>query len=367
MLADSDLRELVAFPTGNEPVLSVYLDTETSIGNSEACKLRLRNMLKAINLPEDVSAIERYINLEHNWSGHAVALFSSAKRGFFRAYSLALPVRDMFHVGDRPSVQPLVDLLDNYGGYGVALVDKQGARLFYFHIGEMVENEAIQGDQVKHTKAGSASSLTGRRGGMVGQKNTVEETVERNMREVAESAIHFFEEKHVRRVVLGGSEDNVSLFRALLPKAWQSLVVGTLTININAPHNEVLQRTQLIGLEAEKRKEKQLIESLVTRAAKKENAVVGLEETLKAVNAGRVQTLALVENLHLAGYRCDSCGRLTSDLNKVCAECGGLIYKYPDVIELAISEVMRRGGEVQVTHPHELFISVGSIGAALRY
>ena len=112
MLTESDLRELVAFTTGNEPVLSVYLNTEPTSGNADVGKLRLRNMLKAINLPEDVGAVERYITLEYKWSGRGVAVFSSVSRQFFRAYSLALPVRDMYHVGDRTSVQPQHDPLD---------------------------------------------------------------------------------------------------------------------------------------------------------------------------------------------------------------------------------------------------------------
>jgi peptide chain release factor subunit 1 len=367
MLAESDLRELVAFTTGNEPVLSVYLDTEPTSGNADVGQLRLRNMLKAINLPEDVSAVERYITLEYKWSGRGVAVFSSASRQFFRAYTLALPVRDMYHVGDRPSVQPLLDLLDNYGGYGVALVDKQGARLFNFHLGELREQEDIEGEQVKQTKDGGASSLRGRRGGPSGQKNPAEETIERNMREAADSAAHFFEQKHVRRVVIGGTDDNVALFRSLLPKAWQSLVVGSITLNKNAPQSEVLQRTLQIGLEAERRSEARLVENLTTASAKGEGAVLGMEETLKMVNHARVQTLVLVENFHMAGYRCESCAHLTSIPQLTCPDCAGPIYKYPDVVELAISEVIHHGGTVQIIHPHEDFARAGSVGALLRY
>ena len=367
MLTESDLRELVAFTTGNEPVLSVYLNTEPTSGNADVGKLRLRNMLKAINLPEDVGAVERYITLEYKWSGRGVAVFSSVSHQFFRAYSLALPVRDMYHVGDRPSVQPLLDLLDNYGGYGVALVDKQGARLFDFHLGELREQEEVEGEQVKHTKDGGASSQHGQRGGPAGQKNTNDETIERNMREVADSAVRFFEEKHVRRVVIGGTDDNVALFRSMLPKTWQSLLVGSIALSKNAPQGEVLQRTLQIGLEAERRSEALLVDNMVTASAKGESAVMGLGDTLKMVNNARVKTLAMVENFHIPGYRCESCGHLTDSPQLTCADCGGAIFKYPDVVELAISEVLRHGGTVQITHPHEAFVRAGSVGALLRY
>ena len=364
MLAESDLRELVAFTPGNEPVLSVYLDTEPTSGNADVCQLRLRNMLKAINLPEDASAVERYISLEYKWSGRGVAVFSSVSRQFFRAYSLALPVRDLYHVGDRPSVQPLLDLIDNYGGYGIVLLDKQGARLFNFHLGELREEEDVQGEQVKHVKDGSAIR---RRSSADSQKGAMDETIERNLREVVDSAVRFFEEKHVRRVVIGGTDDNVAAFRSLLPKTWQSLVIGSFAASKNAPRSEVLQHTLKIGLEAEYYNEARLVENLVAASTRGEGAVMGLGDALLAVNNTRVKTLVLVENFHLAGYRCDSCGHLSNNPRMTCADCDGPIYKYPDVVELAISEVLHHGGAVQIIHPHDAFIRAGSIGAVLRY
>jgi hypothetical protein len=63
-------------------------------------------------------------------------------------------------------------------------------------------------------------------GGLPGQTNYAEEVAERNMREAAEFAAHFFADKNVRRVLIGGTEDNLASFRSLLPKAWQSLIVG---------------------------------------------------------------------------------------------------------------------------------------------
>jgi hypothetical protein len=74
MFTESDLRELVEF-TAPDPVLSVYLNTEPSAGNADAYRLRLRNMLKDIKLPEDVEAIERYF--------HPGILLDRAQRGCF--------------------------------------------------------------------------------------------------------------------------------------------------------------------------------------------------------------------------------------------------------------------------------------------
>lgn len=367
MFSETNLRELLEF-TSPHPVLSVYLNTEPSEGNADAYRLRLRNMLKSVNLPKDVAAVERFFDREYDWSGRSVAVFSCAEESFFRAYPLALAVRDFVFVGDRPSVKILADLMDNYGGYGVVLVDKQGARLFHFHLGELREQEGVLGEMVKHTKRGGASAMPGRRGGTAGQTQYEDELVERNMKEAVEFAVHFFEENHVRRVLIGGTDDNVARFRSLLPKAWQSLVKGTFAIGMTASHAEVLARTLQIGREAERQREADMLNDLITLALKKGNAVIGVEDTLKAIAEGRVQTLVVSEEFHLAGYRCTGCYQLTLAGNSNrCPICGAALEAVPDVVELAVREALRLRGEVEVVHSHPTFEKHGSMGAYLRY
>jgi len=250
MLTDRDLQELLGYQA-QHPVVSLYLNTEPTQGSADAYKLRLRNMLRGVDQREDVSAIEKYFKHEYDWTGRSVAVFSCAPEGFFHAYPLAVPIRERVRINTQPHVKPLADILDAYGGYGVALVDKQGARLFSYHLGELREQEGVLGETVKHTKRGGSSQFPGRRGGIAGQTNYAEEVAERNMRDAADFATHFFAENNVRRVLLAGTDDNLAMFRGLLPKAWQSLIVGTFPMSMNAHKNEVLERAFQIGQEAE--------------------------------------------------------------------------------------------------------------------
>ena len=367
MFTDNDLRELLEF-VSSDPVLSLYLNTDPTQGNADAYRLRLRTMLKEVNLEKDVAAVERYFSHEYGWAGKSVAVFSCAAQGFFRAFPLAIPVRNLCHVSDRPSVKPLADLLDNYGGYGVVLVDKQGARLFFFHLGELREHEGILGEVVKHTKRGGASSFPGRRGGVAGRTNFEEEKIERNMRETADFAVHFFEENHIRRILIGGTEENVHLLKSMLPKAWQSLVMGTFAMAMTASQTEVLNKALQLGLEAERQREQRHVDELVTLAAKGNQAVVGLTDTLLAISQGKVKTLTLVEGLRKDGYLCPSCGALSAQMQDPCTQCGlARMERTLDVVDLAVHSVMRRGGEVTTSPTNSTLEQVGSIGALLRY
>jgi peptide subunit release factor 1 (eRF1) len=366
MFTESDLRELLGYQPLS-PVLSVYLNTEPSEGNPDAHKRRLRSLLKEAASPEDASIVERYISHEFGWSGRSLVIFSSAPESFFRAYSLAIPLRSRVRVSNHPHVKPLADLLDSYGGYGVALVDKQGARMFFFHLGELREQEGVLGESVRHTKRGGGSQAQGRRGGSAGQTNYVEEVTERNIKEAAEFAAHFFAENNVRRILLGGTDENVALFRTQLPKTWQSLVVGSFPMSMTASHGEVLDRAMQVGQEADRRREARLVETVVTNAAKGQSAVVGLEETLLDVHHGRVQTLVIKEGLRAAGKRCQGCGSITTKEFATCPVCGGTFDQIPDVVELAVREVMQTGGDVEFLHDETELEKHESFGAILRY
>jgi peptide chain release factor subunit 1 len=366
MLTENEIHKLLEIQASH-PFLSVYLNTDPSDGSADLHKRQLRSLLKDSKVPEDAFAIERYIDHEYDWSGQSVAIFSCAAEGFLQAYTLAVPVRSRARVSDRPHVKPLADILDAYGGYGVVLVDKQGARLFYFHLGQLVEQEGMMGEAVRRAKRGGSSSIHGRRGGIAGQTNYAEEVAERNMREVAEFASAFFADKNVRRVLIGGTEDNVALFKSMLSKAWQSLIVGTFNASMTASKEEILHKALQIGQRAESLREEKIVDAVVNGAMKKRGGVIGLEETLNALRDGRVQTLVFREGYRAPGYRCQGCGYLTAVQLETCPFCEKAFDSIEDAVEMAVHDVMKYNGEVEVLHDGQASQKLGEIGALLRY
>ncbi len=366
MLTETNLQELLGYQSDHQ-VLSVYLNTDPTEGNADVYKLNLRSMLKDINLASDVLAVENYFSREFDRSGRSTVVFSCAPDKFLRAYSLAIPIRNQVIVSNQPHVKPLASLLNYYGGYGVALVDKQGARLFSFHLGEVKEQEGILGEEIRHTKYGGASAKPGMRGGMTGQTHYEDEVAGRNIRDVAEFAARFFSENNVRRVLIGGTDENIALLRNQLPKSWQSLIVGTFPMSMTASKLDVLERAMQIGKEAEYRKEEQLLKVLVTGAAKERGAVLNLDETLGAVHDGRVQSLIIQDGYRASGYRCQGCGYITAQELPACQFCGSKFERIPDAVEMAVYKVMKAGGEVEVLQHEHKIDGFENIGAMLRY
>ena len=169
MFTETNLRTIKDF-SANDPVLSLYLNTEPNHGNADTHRLRLRSLLKDVPLKQDVEAIEKYFNYTYDWSGRGVAVFSCAPAGFLQALPLAVPIKDFLQIGSRTAVEPLEQLLEEYSNLGVILVDKQGARLFHFHLGELIEQEGFVGDLVKQVKDGGVNILTRLAGRVTGRR-----------------------------------------------------------------------------------------------------------------------------------------------------------------------------------------------------
>ena len=191
--------------------------------------------------------------------------------------------------------------------------------------------------------------------------------IERNIKDAVEFTIRFFAENNVRRVLIGGADDIVALFRSQLPKAWQSLVVGTFPVSMAASQDEVLERALEIGKEAETRREAKLASAVVTNAAKGRGGVIGLDETLLAIHEGRVQTLLIRNGFRAPGNRCKSCGYLFSTSLDVCPFCSGEAEAIPDAVEVAVHRVMQSGSDVEVLQMDHEVEGFDQIGALLRF
>ncbi|NIM95154.1 MAG: hypothetical protein GTO18_15770 [Anaerolineales bacterium] len=368
MLTERDLQTLINYRPDN-PVLSVYLNVDPTAGAGDSIKLHLRQMLKDYEqlAPLDTEAINRFIEHQYDWSGRMLAIFSCASDDFLRHYSLSVPVRSRARLMNRPYVKPFADIFDTYGHYGVVIVDQQEVRLFTFHLGELLEEKGTVGEAVRHTKRGGGSQSPGRRGGIAGQTRYAEEVAERNIKESARHASRFFQENHIRRILVGGTDENVAFFLAQLPKSWQSLVMGTFPMNMTAGHAQVLEKALNVAQQAHIEKQDRLVTAIVTAAAKGREGVIGLDDTLRAVHSGRVQTLVLSEGYRAPGFRCQTCGYLAAHSPPRCPFCGGNFERIEDAVELTVRRVFEENGEVEVIRENLQLEEVGRIGGLLRY
>ncbi len=372
MISEKELQELAAYGQTDTPVVSLYLNVDPKQITTDGYRLRLRGLLKEAYRPEvaqDLDAIEKFIEHEYDWGGRGLVLFSSQPVDFWKAYSLAVPVnRSRLEIGRRPVIRPLVHLLDVYGSFAVVIADRQGARLFSFHLGQLVETEGFLGEEIRRLKKGGGSSRGGasRSGGRGGSQRE-REVAAQNLRNAAEATVAFFEQRSLKHLLIAGTDETVAQLRELLPKHLQDSIVGTFSIDMNAQDNDVLERSLEIVQQANQTREAELVETVITAAAKGSNGVIRLDDTLGSVSEGRVQTLIVSDGFMAAGYRCQSCAYITGQSLSACPFCGGVVSEIPDAVELALRRVMEQGGEVAIIEQCDRLDAAGGIGALLRY
>jgi hypothetical protein len=365
MFSDRDLHALLDYSSGNQ-VLSVYLDTDPTKTPTEAAKIKFRNLLKTVELKEDVQVVEEFLDLEYDWAAKGLAIFSDQSQDFFQTYSFNLSVPNKVYVGKKPTVRPLVRLIDAFTGWGVVLVDKQGARLFSFDFGELSEIDAFSGDDVKQTKRGGGNAMPGRMGGANASAN-VENIIDQNIKDVVELATTFFKKQHIRRIMICGTDVNIALFKDELPKSWQSLVIGEFPMSMTASYSDIHEQVLDGALAAKRKRNQVLVQQAQTQAAKGANGVIGLNDTLGAIREGRVNTLLVMEDFEQAGFHCNGCGYLSTQELVKCPFCGGTFDRIDAAVEMAVQETLRNNAEVKVITENDLLVEIGSIAAILRY
>lgn len=369
MLDAKDLRKLAKFQS-DTPILSVYLNVDPTERTSEEYLLSLRHMLEEVEgkaAEEDIVAVQQYFEHEYDWSGRGAVVFSCEAAGFWRAYSLAVPVASGVTIARRPYLSPLAALMDAYGKYAVAQVNRQGIQLFLFRLGELVREEEFEGKEIRKLKKGRGSSGgPGRWGGAPISSRHEEEMVLRNLREAVKVARRFWRQHKPQRLIMAGAEPTVSKFKDLLPRELRDKAIGTLGIGPGTTEPEIRRRSLEILQQEESKRKETLVEDVFTAAAKGREGIVGLDETLSAAHEGRIRTLVIDRHYHAPGYRCDNCGYLTTQGLKTCPFCGGTFVEIFDAAEAAVTKVIEEGGEIEVVD-NDPRLNKAGIGALLRY
>jgi peptide subunit release factor 1 (eRF1) len=370
MFRENDLQDLVDFTSTSSPVLSLYLNVEPGQRSTDAQRLTLKRLLREVADEadsEDVEAVERYFELEYDGQGHGVAVFSCHEEGFWRAYSLAVPVSNCAYAQHRPYIKPLTDVLDAYGRYAVILVDQTGARMFLFTLGELAETVGMLGEDVKRQKHGRGSTSAGRRGGGGVSARREDQTAERNLKEAAEAAAEFVSSNDVTRLVLGGSEGTVSQFQDMLPRPVQDRVIGTFVVDFAAPAQEVQERSMDVIEEAAEQREVELVEELIAGWKRRSGSAVGLADTLAALQEHRAHILLVEAGYGEPGYRCSNCRYLTLGERDECPLCGGDMEEIEDIVDTAVHRALGQSVEVEIVRDSQSLQDAGYIGALLRY
>ncbi len=359
MMDKRAIQELASFESDDAPVLSLYLNVDPHRRSREKYKLSLRRLLESVADqadPQDISRVERYIDLEYNWQGRAIACFSCQARDFWRAFPLLIPREDLVFVGRRPYIKPLTDIMNRYM---ITLVNREGARWLVLYMGTLQEVSEAVGEDIKRHRAGGWAAQR--------YQSHEDEAAQRNLREAAGRTAVLYRQHECDHLILGGIETNVAQFEALLPKALREEVIGHITVDKDAHPSEISERaSETIQAYLAQRKDA-LVEELITTAAKGGAATLGLADTLGALHTGQIRHLIIEQGFHAPAYRCENCGYISVEPAEQCTFCGGQRIHLPDAVESLVRYAISEGLDVTIVEDCEQLRKAGHVGALLRY
>ncbi|HET9986630.1 MAG TPA: hypothetical protein VFQ38_23840 [Longimicrobiales bacterium] len=366
------LRELKDFDPGGSPTLTVYLATDPSRGAGANLDAQLTDLLRPLEeqlagapaqheeLLADAALLKDEL-AELAPLPRGLAFFSCAALGFLRVLPLRVRLRPSIHWGARFDLRPLLAALDEHEHVLVLLLDKEKARLFRVFLDEIEELEDLW-DYVPNKQ---------RQGGYA-QANIQrdhEGHVLAHVRHAVEALQLLDAREKVDRILVGGPQEVIAHFEALLPKHLRTRVFTSVHVPLFSSAAEVLEAVQTANRTLERDAERRLVAELIESRGRG-MAAFGAEAVLDAVNDERVQLLVIGEGLRLSGAECTRCARLVADPGPAtCPACGGLLHRLPDLVQRVEAEVLRHGGQVEEVREAAAaaLAAQGSVAVRVRY
>jgi peptide subunit release factor 1 (eRF1) len=378
MISRSDVESLIERePKPGSPVLSVYLNIIPSRLDpvNRAFEVVLKNLLREIESELDKKAREEFQEdtepvftflEDYREPKRGLVIFCDQSESFFWFRELRVGVTDGVWWRDTPYVRPLIEIMDEHERYGMVLTDREHSRLFTVFVGEIEEHhDAFAKLEVQHIKTTGTDHLRSQ----MNIERKGDEHAHLHLKKVAElmsklALLHEFD-----RLILGGTVEASSELAGLLPKALRGRLVRTISLPVDASEQQVLDETLKVEESIERARENELVNSLVTAAAKHQKAVLGLDETLLALQEWRVWQLVYADGFTSQGGKCTNCGALLTYQNQPCSYCGGPVREISDLVAWTAQQVFEMPGKVEQVRGNAAtqLKQVGSIGAFLRY
>jgi peptide subunit release factor 1 (eRF1) len=359
-------------------VLSVYLNVDQSQNDNlnRGFETQLKGMSSSLrkSLDEDperdglAAAIHRAADFVSTYApkGRGLAIFIDESDGFFSHEELYFPVTNQIRWGRELFLQPLANALDELEDYGIVLVDRTKFRLFLVQQGkfEEVANGEGSGRRTRHVKSTGPDHAES----SANNQRRADNQIRTNLREVVEKLNEFVKTKQVHRLVLAGTPEILAELRSLLPTHLGSHVIGVTPLAMEASPANVLAAAQPVAKAYEGTTEVAKVNGVVTEAAKKQKAVVGLRDTLHAINSGRVWELIYSAASEAPGFECRECSALFLLETAPCTFCSASVQPVSNIIERAVERALRHKAKVEMVtgKAAAALDTAGGIGAFLK-
>ena len=368
---ESTIRELAGFKGKDAPVTSLYLDVDGRRRiRARDVEMALERMVRPArerqhregqgSLWADLKRIEEHVKggIERSHV-RGLAMFSCSAHDFWEVLELAVPVRDRLVVNHTPYVRELEAVVARHPRFAVLLADRQRARLFLFHQGELLEKQEQLDLLPRHDDDG----------GQLGKDQVAGHAAaaaHRHLKHAAAAAFALHQEQGYDHLVLCGPDEITAELERELHAYLRSRIAGRIHLAVHAADDEIRQTAEEVEAAVERDREAAVVDRLRQAVGSGNGGVAGLQPVLDALVARRVDTLLVSEGFEAPGWRCPQCAWVGTR-GRRCPLCSADMEPVEDVVEEAVEEALAQACRVSVCRDNADLDVLGRVGALLRY
>jgi peptide chain release factor subunit 1 len=378
MISYQDIRELQQLPAGPDAlILSLYVNVDQS--NAANLNRGFETEVESVfrKMAENRSPSDNHKGefeaecgrvlqflREYTPKGKALVVFSGANRGVLWQRDLQVSLPTGARWSAKPWLRPLLEVIEDHDRFAVVLIDKHHARILTVDAtGVQPQFEVSSDVPNKHATTGTDHIMSQ---AQMDRDHT--NHLKAHAKRVAEELAAIVDRMKLSRIVIGGPVEATSTFTSELPKRLEQMIIGTTTAPVDTNGERLLSELREIQQKAEQEDEAKIVDSMITAAMKGDRAVLGISNTLAAIQEGRVYRMVVARDYRTEGYECIDCGVLVADEPERCSFCGGKLDPAPDLINRASYRVIEQAGKVQmVTGEAADKLAPNGIGAVLRF
>lgn len=297
------------------------------------------------SLSGDVERIVAFLDDELDPAAQGIFIVACAAHGVFEPFVFALPLETTVSAGPVPDLSSLAWLVDDHPAYAVLLADQHQATISKIRRaarGRSVRLESNDWPRRQQTGGLSQKRLQAR----------ADERVAAFARGIADETERTLDEADIDMLVLASDPVIGSALAAAFSRRVTDRVAGSVTLDIQATEAEVIAATRPLVEQVERDQELAAARAVASGVAGDGMAAAGASAVLRALQAGQVAMLVIVDDFAETGWADYGLGVYGVGPIPGAHPAGGDV---AGIVPVALEEEMirlavRTGAEIEIVH-----------------
>ncbi len=243
------IRKLLTYRNRTFPIISVYLTIPQKESNkNEILIQQFHNLINTSLKPEDISLLQEDINYIYSFlqnykqtNGFKTLVLFSGGNKLWEVITLYDVIPETIKIYHSPYVEPLFQVLSKYRRFLIVLADREKAKYFTFHMGQVETQGEIQDPTVpQKVKGRNMSTLAGK------VDRHIQDHLNHHFNFIGQKVGEFVKNKQIAAVIIGGHKELMKNVTQHLPKDLQKKVVGEMISELNINMNEIVKKNVVL-------------------------------------------------------------------------------------------------------------------------